>query len=53
MNKKLLLPIVALIVLLSKELSGIEFNNQQIDILTEGILAITTAIGLFMNPKSK
>lgn len=53
MNRKLLLPIVALICLLSKELGGVEFDNQQIDILIEGILAIATLIGIFMNPKKK
>jgi hypothetical protein len=53
MNRKLLLPIFALICLLGKELGGFELDNQQVDVLVEGILAIATATGLFMNPKKK
>jgi hypothetical protein len=53
MNRKILLPVVALICLLTKELIGVEFDNAQIDILTEGVLAIATLTGIFMNPKKK
>ena len=53
MNRKLLLPIVALICLLAKELGGVELDNQQIDVLTEGILAVAILTGFWMNPKKK
>lgn len=51
MNRKLLLPIVAFSCLLIKQFSGVEFNQEQIDVLIEGILAIATLTGFWMNPK--
>ena len=53
MNRKILLPIAALICLLAKELGGVELDNQQVDVLIEGILAIATLVGIFMTPKKK
>ncbi len=51
MNKKLIVPIVALIVLLSKESLGVEFDSKEIDVIVEGLLAISVVFGIFTNPK--
>ena len=51
MNRKLILPIVALIALSVKQIGGIELEQEQIDVIVEGILAIATLSGIFMNPK--
>lgn len=53
MNRKLLLPIVALIALMVKEIGGIELSDAQINVLVEGILGVAAFIGLFMNPKKQ
>ena len=52
MNRKLLLPIAALIALIAKEIGGIELSDAQINVLVEGILGVAAFIGLFMNPKA-
>ena len=52
MNRKLILPIVAMIALLAKEIGGIELDDAQINVLVEGILGVAAFIGLFMNPKA-
>lgn len=53
MNKALIIPVVALVALMVKQLSGVELQEEQIDIIVEGILAIATLSGIFMNPKKK
>lgn len=53
MNRKLLLPIIALVVLMLKQFAGVEFDSQQIDVLVEGFLAISILTGFAMNPKKK
>lgn len=51
MNKALILPIVALLALAMKQISGYEYSQTEVDIIVEGILAITTLIGIFMTPQ--
>lgn len=51
MNRKILLPTVALFALVVKQISGTELDNVQIDIIVEGILGVAAIIGIFMNPK--
>jgi uncharacterized membrane protein len=53
MNRQLLIPIVALICLLAKEIGGFELDNEQIDVLTEGVLALWILVGFFLSPKKK
>lgn len=50
MNKNLITPIVALIALLAKQVFDFELSNDAADALTDGILAIITLVGIFMNP---
>jgi hypothetical protein len=52
LNRKLLLPIAALIALIAKEIGGIELSDAQVNVLVEGILGVAAFIGLFMNPKA-
>lgn len=51
MNKALILPIVALIVTLIKQTTGIQFDDDFSNILTDGLLAIFMMAGFFMQPK--
>lgn len=53
MNKALIVPIVALIALSVKQIGGIEIGQEQLDIIVNGILAITTLAGIFMHPTNK
>ena len=52
MNRKLLIPIAAMVALLVKEIAGVELTNAQINVLVEGALGVAAFIGLFMNPKA-
>jgi uncharacterized membrane protein len=51
MNRKLLIPVFAVLALLLKEIGGIHLDDSQIDIMIEGILGVTAIVGIFMNPK--
>ncbi len=51
MNKALLAPIVALFLLILKQSLGIEFDDNTMNVITDGILALVTLIGIFMHPK--
>lgn len=51
MNKKLLLPLVALAGLTIKQVYNIELSAQEIDLVVDGILALLTLFGIFMEPK--
>jgi uncharacterized membrane protein len=53
MNKQLLIPIVALVVLMVKQFTGVEFTTEEVDIILQGVLGIIIAIGFFTNPKKK
>ncbi len=53
MNKQLLIPIIALVLLMVKQLTGIQFTTEEVDVIIEGVLAIVVAIGFFTNPKKK
>jgi uncharacterized membrane protein len=52
LNRKILIPAVALIALMVKEIGGIELSDAQINVIVEGILGVTAIVGIFMNPKA-
>jgi len=52
-NKNILLPIVAALLLIIKQLTGFEFMNLDAEAITEASLAIFTMIGIFMHPTKK
>lgn len=51
MNRKILIPAVALIALLLKEVGDINLSDAQINVIVEGLLGVTAIVGIFMNPK--
>lgn len=51
MNKTLILPIVALAGLAIKQFTNFELSQMEIDLITEGVLAIVALTGIFMSPK--
>jgi uncharacterized membrane protein len=53
MNKNLLIPIVALVLLMVKQFTNIEFTTEEVDTIIQGVLAIIIAIGFFTEPKKK
>jgi uncharacterized membrane protein len=50
-NRNIIIPTVALLALVVKQISGVELDNVQIDIIVEGILGVAAIIGIFTNPK--
>lgn len=55
MNKKkyskvVLLPIIALVMLTAQKVVGVEFTSQEIQILTDGLLALAVMIGIMSDP---
>jgi hypothetical protein len=51
LNKALLAPIVALFCLLLKQVFGISLDDSMLNTATDGLLAIITMAGIFMDPK--
>lgn len=51
MNKALIAPIVALFCLTIKSTLGIQFDDQTLNIITDGILSIISLVGIFTHPK--
>lgn len=52
-NKALIAPIIALAVLVVKEVYGVELDNETVNQITEGVLALIILFGFFVNPKKK
>lgn len=50
MNKTLIIPIVALFALVIKHSFGFEVPQEELDVIADGVLSITTMIGIFMHP---
>lgn len=53
MNKTIIAPIIALVLLLVKQLTGFEFTQPEIDVLTDGVLAVTALVGIIINHKKE
>lgn len=51
MNKQLILPVIALFALIIKQTYGIELSDEILNQVTDGILALSILVGIFMNPK--
>lgn len=52
-NKQLIIPIVALVVLVAKQGFGYEMPDETTNLITDAVLAIITLAGIFMHPKGK
>lgn len=53
MNKALIAPIVALALLVVKEVYAVEISDEIANKITEGVLALVVLFGFFVNPKKK
>lgn len=49
-NPKIILPIVALIVMIAQEATGLKFDQTELQIINDGILSIIALSGIFTNP---
>lgn len=49
-NKQLLVPIVALVIMYCKSVAGIQLPDETADIITDATLSILTLIGIFTHP---
>jgi uncharacterized membrane protein len=52
MNKAILAPIVAAVLLLVKQLTGYEGPGETADIITNAVLGIIALVGVFMEPRT-
>ena len=50
LNPKIVLPIVALIIMLGQEATGLKFDQAQLQIINDAILSIIALSGIFANP---
>ncbi len=50
LNPKVILPIVALIIMLGQEATGIKFDEVQLQIINDAVLSIIALSGIFTNP---
>lgn len=50
-NRNLILPIIALIIMYMKSVAGVQLPDETADIITDATLAILALIGIFTNPK--
>jgi uncharacterized membrane protein len=51
MNKAIIAPIVAAVLMLIKQLFGIELPSEAVDTITNGVLAIVMLAGIFIDPR--
>ncbi len=50
LNPKVILPIVALIIMLGQEATGLKFDQTQLQIINDAVLSIIALSGIFANP---
>ncbi len=50
LNPKVILPIVALIIMLGQEATGLKFDQTQLQIINDAVLSIIALSGVFANP---
>ena len=51
MNKALIAPIIAMAVLVVKEVFAVDISDDLVNKITEGVLALIVLFGFFVNPK--
>lgn len=49
-SPKLILPIIALIIMLGQEATGIKFDQTELQVINDAILSIIALSGIFANP---
>lgn len=52
-NKAILFPIIAALILIIKQITGLQFENLDVEALTDGTLAVLTLVGIVMHPTKK
>ncbi len=52
-NPKIILPIIALLIMVAQEATGIKFDATELQIINDGILAIIAMAGIFSNPSKE
>lgn len=53
MNKALLVPVLALVMLFTQKIVGFEFSSEELQVVNDGILAVAVLIGILSDPKKK
>lgn len=53
LNPKIILPIIALIVMIGQEATGIKFDQVELQIINDAALSIIALSGIFTNPNQE
>lgn len=51
MNKAIFIPIIALAVMLIQRFSGFTFSSEELQIISDAILALAVLLGILADPK--
>jgi len=51
MNKAIIAPIIALVILFSQRFFHIQWSDQDLQTINDGVLSLAVLIGIFTNPK--
>lgn len=53
MNRAIIIPIIALVALFLQRMFGVEWSDQDMQTINDGVLSITILLGILMNPKKE
>lgn len=53
MNKAIFLPIIALGVMVFQKITNFQFSSQEVQIISDGALALAVFLGILSDPKKK
>lgn len=51
LNPKLILPVVALLIMVIQNATGLKFDETQLQVVNDAVLSIIALLGIFTNPK--
>lgn len=53
MNKIILLPIVALVMMFVQKIAGFQFSSSELQVVNDGVLSLAVLLGILADPKKK
>lgn len=53
MSKVVLVPIIALVVMLTQKMIGFQFSSEELQVINDGMLSLAVLIGILTDPKKK
>lgn len=53
MNKIIIIPIIALVMMFIQKLAGFQFSSEEMQIINDGVLSLAVLLGILADPKKK